>query len=50
MAYIYLFIHLLHLFLAWGYPISDNTASMGAQGANKLHQKAKTLHIRYTNS
>ena len=24
--------------------------SMAAQGSNKIHQKAKTLHIKYTNS
>ena len=44
------FIYFITSSLAWGYPISDNTVFHGCPGSNKIHQKAKTLHIKYTNS
>ena len=48
---IYLFIYyLLHLLYPGDTQSVITLFSMGAQGSNKIHQKAKTLHIKYTNS
>ena len=41
---------LLHLFYSGDIQLVTTLFSMGAQGSNKIHQKAKTLHIKYTNS